>query len=51
MIKIYLMFHANFIRRFGGKESFMEFMNGFVEREWSTMKAFLRQISVSIHAF
>ncbi|XP_054715023.1 ras GTPase-activating protein nGAP-like isoform X2 [Uloborus diversus] len=35
---------ANFTR-FGGKESFMEFMNGFVEREWSTMKAFLRQIS------
>ncbi|CAL1287205.1 unnamed protein product [Larinioides sclopetarius] len=35
---------ANFTR-FGGKESFMEFMNGFVEKEWSTMKAFLRQIS------
>ncbi|XP_067129994.1 ras GTPase-activating protein nGAP isoform X3 [Centruroides vittatus] len=38
---------ANFTR-FGGKESFMEFMNEFVEREWSTMKAFLRQISSPI---
>ncbi|XP_029848549.3 ras GTPase-activating protein raskol isoform X1 [Ixodes scapularis] len=35
---------ANFTR-FGGKEGFMEFMNDFVEKEWSTMKAFLKQIS------
>lgn len=35
---------ANFTR-FGGKEDFMEFMNDFVEKEWSTMKAFLKQIS------
>ncbi|KAL1418425.1 hypothetical protein MTO96_025924 [Rhipicephalus appendiculatus] len=35
---------ANFTR-FGGKESFMEFMNDFVEKEWSTMKTFLKVIS------
>lgn len=38
---------ANFTR-FGGKEDFMEFMNDFVEKEWSTMKAFLKQISVGL---
>ncbi|XP_064460190.1 disabled homolog 2-interacting protein-like isoform X2 [Ornithodoros turicata] len=35
---------ANFTK-FGGKENYMEFMNDFVEKEWSTMKTFLRQIS------
>uniref|UniRef100_A0A914GYI5 Ras GTPase-activating protein n=1 Tax=Globodera rostochiensis TaxID=31243 RepID=A0A914GYI5_GLORO len=35
---------ANFTR-FGGKESYMEFMNGFVEREWRNMQCFLRKIS------
>ncbi|KAL3098023.1 hypothetical protein niasHT_027568 [Heterodera trifolii] len=36
---------ANFTR-FGGKENYMEFMNGFVEREWRNMQCFLRRISV-----
>lgn len=35
---------ANFTK-FGGKEHYMEFMNGFVEREWHRMKDFLRRIS------
>ncbi|KAJ1373502.1 hypothetical protein KIN20_035911 [Parelaphostrongylus tenuis] len=35
---------ANFTK-FGGKEHYMEFMNGFVEREWQRMKDFLRRIS------
>ncbi|WKY14503.1 hypothetical protein Q1695_000216 [Nippostrongylus brasiliensis] len=35
---------ANFTK-FGGKEHYMEFMNGFVEREWHKMKEFLRRIS------
>lgn len=35
---------ANFTK-FGGKESYMEFMNGFVEREWESMKDFLLRIS------
>ncbi|XP_067127219.1 ras GTPase-activating protein nGAP-like isoform X3 [Centruroides vittatus] len=38
---------ANFTK-FGGKESFMEFMNDFVEKEWGTMKAFIRQISSQV---
>ncbi|XP_077504389.1 ras GTPase-activating protein raskol isoform X5 [Amblyomma americanum] len=40
---------ANFTR-FGGKESFMEFMNDFVEKEWSTMKTFLKVISSPVSA-
>ncbi|PIO76954.1 GTPase-activator protein [Teladorsagia circumcincta] len=35
---------ANFTK-FGGKEHYMEFMNGFVEREWQRMKDYLRRIS------
>lgn len=38
---------ANFTR-FQGKENFMEFMNDFLEREASSMKSFLKIISVSI---
>jgi hypothetical protein len=37
---------ANFTR-FQGKESYMEFINDFVEREGPSMKAFLSCISVS----
>lgn len=37
---------ANFTR-FQGKENYMEFINDFVEREASNMKAFLSCISVS----
>lgn len=40
---------ANFTR-FQGKESYMEFINDFVEREASSMKAFLSCISVSFFA-
>ena len=32
---------------FGAKEEYMCFMNGFVEKEISTMKQFLDKISVS----
>lgn len=37
---------ANFTR-FQGKESYMEFINDFVEKEAPSMKAFLSCISVS----
>lgn len=37
---------ANFTR-FQGKENFMEFMNDFLEREATSMKNFLKKISVS----
>ena len=33
--------------RFGGKEEYMTFMNDFVDREFSSMRTFLQQISVS----
>lgn len=35
---------ANF-SKFGGKEHYMEFMNAFVDKEWSHMRAYLRRIS------
>ncbi|XP_065582700.1 ras GTPase-activating protein raskol-like [Artemia franciscana] len=38
---------ANF-NRFQGKESFMEFMNDFLEKEAETMKKFLQQISTPL---
>ena len=33
--------------RFGGKEEYMGFMNGFVEKEFVNMRRFLDDISVS----
>lgn len=33
--------------RFGGKEEYMGFMNGFVEKEFVNMRKFLEEISVS----
>lgn len=39
---------ANF-SKFGGKESYMDFMNGFVDREWNHMRQFLHRISVIFH--
>ena len=33
--------------RFGGKEEYMDFMNGFVEKEFVNMRKFLNEISVS----
>lgn len=33
--------------RFGGKEEYMGFMNGFVEKEFVNMRKFLSEISVS----
>lgn len=38
----------NFNARFGGKEEFMTFMNQFIETEETSMKTFLRKISVSV---
>lgn len=38
----------NFNGRFGGKEEFMTFMNQFIETEETSMKTFLRKISVSV---
>ena len=35
------------VSRFGAKEEFMTFMNDFVEREMSSMKQFIQQISVT----
>ncbi len=37
---------ANFTK-FGAKEEYMTFMNDFVDREFSSMRTFLQQISVS----
>jgi len=39
---------ANFTR-FQGKETYMEFLNEFVEKEAENMKNFLAMISVSFH--
>ncbi|XP_050417640.1 ras GTPase-activating protein nGAP isoform X4 [Patella vulgata] len=36
---------ANFTKFGGGKEEYMTFLNGFVERESNSMKTFLKQIS------
>lgn len=33
--------------RFGGKEEYMGFMNGFVEKEFVNMRRFIDDISVS----
>lgn len=42
----------SFLCRFGSKEEYMTFMNDFVDRELSSMKTFLQQISVrSVNTF
>ncbi|XP_071801964.1 uncharacterized protein [Asterias amurensis] len=38
---------ANYTNRFGTKESYMVFMNEFLEREWGNMRTFLQEISSS----
>ena len=39
--------HVLLFHRFGGKEEYMGFMNGFVEKEFVNMRRFLDDISVS----
>lgn len=39
--------HVPLFYRFGGKEDYMGFMNGFVEKEFVNMRRFLDDISVS----